>query len=92
MYDLDSHVPEIYDKAETETADVALILRSIGPRTGWHILEPFCGTGRILLPLALDGHTVVVRWTRRGISLWSVRASFPPARATTARASTVLGV
>jgi len=24
-----------------------------------HILEPFCGTGRIFIPLALDGHTVV---------------------------------
>ena len=59
MYDLDPHVAEIYDKTETKTEDVALIRRLIGARQRLRLLEPFCGTGRILLPLAHNGHTVV---------------------------------
>jgi len=59
MYDLDAHVAEIYDQIETTTADIALIRRLIGARNRLRILEPFCGTGRVLIPLALDGHTVV---------------------------------
>lgn len=59
MYDLDPHVAEIYDKTETKTADVALIRRLIGRPQGLHILEPFCGTGRMLIPLARDGHAIV---------------------------------
>jgi len=59
MYDLDTHVAEIYDQLITTTADIALIRRLIGSRKGLRILEPFCGTGRVLIPLALDGHTVV---------------------------------
>ena len=59
MYDLDAHVAELYDRLITATEDVGLIRRLLGPRRGLRILEPFCGTGRILIPLALDGHTVV---------------------------------
>ncbi|HEY63475.1 MAG TPA: class I SAM-dependent methyltransferase [Caldilineae bacterium] len=59
MYDLDAHVAELYDQLITTTEDIALIRRLIGPRKGLRILEPFCGTGRVLIPLALDGHTVV---------------------------------
>jgi SAM-dependent methyltransferase len=59
MYDLDAHVAEIYDQLETGTADVALLRRLIGDAKRLRILEPFCGTGRLLIPLALDGHTVV---------------------------------
>lgn len=59
MYDLDAGVAEIYDKIEMKTADVALLGRLLGSREGLRILEPFCGTGRILIPLACDGHTVV---------------------------------
>ncbi len=58
-YDLDPHVAEIYDQLTTATEDLALIRRLIGSRKGLHILEPFCGTGRLLIPLALDGHVVV---------------------------------
>jgi SAM-dependent methyltransferase len=59
MYDLDAHVAEIYDQMETKTADVALLRRLIGAGDRLYILEPFCGTGRVLIPLALDGHTVM---------------------------------
>lgn len=59
MYDLDAHVAELYDQLVTDTEDIALIRRLIGTRKGLRILEPFCGTGRVLIPLALDGHTVV---------------------------------
>ncbi|MGD1994531.1 MAG: class I SAM-dependent methyltransferase, partial [Anaerolineae bacterium] len=59
MYDLDTHVAEIYDQLTTETADIAMVRRLLGGRTGLRILEPLCGTGRILIPLALDGHVVV---------------------------------
>jgi SAM-dependent methyltransferase len=59
MYDLDPHVAEIYDHVDTQTGDVELLrflLDGMGPL---RILEPFCGTGRILLPLALEGHELV---------------------------------
>ncbi len=59
LYDLDAHVAELYDQLITDTEDIALIRQLIGPRKGLRILEPFCGTGRVLIPLALDGHTVV---------------------------------
>ncbi len=50
---------EMYDQCETELDDVAFIrglIRGFGPLK---ILEPFCGTGRILIPLALDGHDII---------------------------------
>jgi len=59
MYDLDARVAEIYDQVETKTADVALIRRLIGTGERLRILEPFCGTGRVLIPLARDGHAVL---------------------------------
>jgi len=58
MYDLEPHIAEIYDQSETYTDDVQLIRRLIGARNSLRILEPFCGTGRILIPLACDGHTL----------------------------------
>lgn len=59
MYDIDSHIAELYDQSETYDDDVRLIRRLIGDRTALRILEPFCGTGRILIPLAQDGHELV---------------------------------
>jgi SAM-dependent methyltransferase len=57
-YSVDSHIAEVYDLCVMETDDVELIRRLIGGQAGLRILEPFTGTGRILLPLALDGHVV----------------------------------
>jgi SAM-dependent methyltransferase len=57
-YDADFHVAEIYDQSETELDDVDFIRKLIGKSGPLKILEPFCGTGRILIPLALDGHIV----------------------------------
>ena len=59
MYDIESHVAEIYDQVETCTDDVELLRKLIGGRGPLRILELFCGTGRILIPLALDGHELV---------------------------------
>lgn len=65
MYDIEPHVAEIYDQIETYSDDVELLCRLIGGRGPWHILEPFCGTGRVLIPLAADaqhptdGHMLV---------------------------------
>lgn len=59
MYDVEPHIAELYDQIEVHTDDVALIRNLIGERGPLRILEPFCGTGRILIPLALDGHHVV---------------------------------
>jgi len=59
MYDLEPHIAEIYDQVETYSDDVELIRKLIGGRGSLGILEPFCGTGRILIPLALDGHELV---------------------------------
>jgi len=58
-YDIDGHMGEIYDLHETQTGDMALLHRLIGADRPLRILEPFCGTGRILIPLALDGHELV---------------------------------
>jgi SAM-dependent methyltransferase len=59
MYDVTPHIAEIYDQIETYTDDIELILRLIEGLGPLRILEPFCGTGRILIPLALAGHTLV---------------------------------
>jgi SAM-dependent methyltransferase len=52
-------VPEIYDQGETWTDDVVLIRRLVSALGQLRILEPFCGTGRIFIPLAIDGHELV---------------------------------
>lgn len=59
MYDIDPHIAEIYDQIEAYTDDIELIRVLIEKRKALRILEPFCGTGRILIPLALDGHELV---------------------------------
>jgi SAM-dependent methyltransferase len=56
LYDADAHVPELYDQLETKSADLALIRFLIAGKLNLRILEPFCGTGRLALPLAQDGH------------------------------------
>ena len=69
MYDVDAHVAEIYDQLETKTADVDLIRRLVGPGNRLRILEPFCGTGRVLIPL----RSTVTPW-----SVWiAPRACWP---------------
>ena len=57
--DLDARAAEWYDQIETGTDDVELIRKLIGDRGPLRILEPMCGTGRILIPLAMDGHELV---------------------------------
>jgi SAM-dependent methyltransferase len=57
LYD-NPYTAELYDTLETQTDDVQLIRRLIKDERGLQILEPFCGTGRILLPLAGDGHHI----------------------------------
>jgi SAM-dependent methyltransferase len=59
MYNLDAHIAEIYDQQETYRDDLTLIRSLIQNRGALRILEPFCGTGRLLIPLAEDGHTMV---------------------------------
>ncbi len=59
MYDVDPHIAEIYDQIETYADDVELIRNLIKNRRPLRILEPFCGTGRILIPLAQDGHSLI---------------------------------
>lgn len=51
------YIAEIYDRVETQRDDVALIKLLIGDRPA-KILEPFCGHGRILIPLAETGYEV----------------------------------
>jgi SAM-dependent methyltransferase len=59
LYNIDPHIAELYDQQETYRDDVDLIQQLIGPHDQRRILEPFCGTGRILIPLALAGHEIV---------------------------------
>jgi SAM-dependent methyltransferase len=58
-YDLTRYTAELYDRQITATDDVELLRTLIGDRGPLRILEPFCGTGRILIPLARAGHTLV---------------------------------
>jgi SAM-dependent methyltransferase len=58
-YDICSCITEIYDQVETQRDDVNLLLELIGGKKYLRILEPFCGNGRILIPLAQDGHELV---------------------------------
>ena len=58
VYDADAHVAEIYDQFETGREDLDFLRNLIGNSGTLKILEPFCGTGRVLIPLALDGHIV----------------------------------
>lgn len=57
-YAIDAHIAEIYDRTETDLEDVVLLRRLIGKDQQLRIFEPFCGTGRILIPLAEDGHEI----------------------------------
>ncbi len=58
LYDFDIHIAEIYDQKENDMRDVELLQNLLSNIGKSQILEPFCGTGRILIPLALDGHTI----------------------------------
>jgi SAM-dependent methyltransferase len=59
IYDaIDGYITEIYDRTETQRDDVALIKSLIDGKHA-RILEPFCGHGRILIPLAEAGHKIV---------------------------------
>ena len=49
---------DMYEIDETGTEDVAFLLACLGTESK-HILEIACGSGRILVPLAKAGHTVV---------------------------------
>jgi SAM-dependent methyltransferase len=46
----------IYDREENGTEDIELMLSLLGEPK--NILEPCCGTGRVLAPLARAGHTM----------------------------------
>jgi SAM-dependent methyltransferase len=50
---------EVYERVETQRDDVALLRGLIHDLGRLRILEPFCGNGRILIPLAEDGHEIV---------------------------------
>lgn len=58
IYDIDPHIAEVYDQVEVQLDDVTFLRSLLGELGVLRVLEPFCGTGRILIPLALDGHTV----------------------------------
>lgn len=59
VHDVDLRIAEIYDRTETSADDIALIQTLIDGPGALKIPEPFCGTGRILLPLCIAGHDVV---------------------------------
>jgi SAM-dependent methyltransferase len=51
LYDADAHVADLYDKIENDHDDLDLITHLIERHALRSVLEPFCGTGRIVLPL-----------------------------------------
>jgi len=60
MYDVDSHIAEIYDTSwETDGDDAEYLCERLRECGAQRIVEPFCGTGRILIPLAEDGYELV---------------------------------
>lgn len=58
-YEMNPHIPEIYDQEEIQTHDVLFYLELMKTMKVSKILEPFCGTGRILIPLAEAGYSIV---------------------------------
>jgi predicted O-methyltransferase YrrM len=58
-YDIDLYITEIYDQFEVQREDITLLRELIGKRKPLKILELFTGNGRILIPMAEDGHKVV---------------------------------
>lgn len=69
MYAIETYIAEIYDQIENHDYDVRLIRSHIGNKK-MRILEPFCGTGRISLPLAIDGHEIVGIDNAKGMLDW----------------------
>lgn len=59
LYDFDIHIAEIYDMQENNTKDVEFLRNLLQGKKRLTILEPFCGTGRFIIPLALDGHSIL---------------------------------
>jgi SAM-dependent methyltransferase len=60
MYDVAPHIAEVYDGDwATDAEEVDDIHAFLGDRATLRILEPFAGTGRILLPLVRAGHEMV---------------------------------
>jgi SAM-dependent methyltransferase len=59
LYYFDIHIAEIYDMQENDTQDVGLLQKLLQGKSIPNILEPFCGTGRFVIPLALDGHSIL---------------------------------
>lgn len=54
----DALLAQIYDQEETQTKDVTLLRQLLQGSGPLNILECFSGTGRILIPLARDGHRI----------------------------------
>jgi SAM-dependent methyltransferase len=60
LYDIDIHIAEIYDSHENDTQDIELLWSLLQGKFQFKILEPFCGTGRLLILLAFDGQSILV--------------------------------
>ncbi|QOR34954.1 class I SAM-dependent methyltransferase [Clostridium sp. 'deep sea'] len=69
MYDVETYIADIYDQIETGTKDV-ILLKKLIKNNKYKILEPFCGTGRISIPLALDEHVVTGLDKAKGMLDW----------------------
>lgn len=54
----DAVLATLYDQKENYTDDIELLRRLIDPSVVLNILECFSGTGRILIRLAQDGHSI----------------------------------
>ncbi len=54
----DPLLAELYDRKESYVDDITLLRRLIGDSGPLNILECFSGTGRIVIPLAEDGHMI----------------------------------
>lgn len=57
-YNFEPYIPELYDRQVVDTEDVTLILELSKKHHIKRILEPFSGTGRMMLPLLYQGYQV----------------------------------
>lgn len=62
----DKWFADLYELEETETEDVLLLLSLLGSKP-LKVLEPACGSGRILVPLAKAGHQAAVNTKSSGL-------------------------
>jgi len=85
-YDIELHIAEIYDDQVNHKHDVEFLVELVKKYNCVNVLEPFCGTGRILIPLVecslkltgIDGSNVMIQKLQEKIELSEISTENNP--------------